>query len=98
MLGSDWGELGGGKAVVARERMAAAGSESCSLRSAVCFVLYILLIFIVVITVPFAVLLNCPYPDPPVFPFFFPFSSAPQRGEGWQSGLVALLLSVTAKL
>jgi len=25
----------------------------------------------------FAVLLNCPYPDPPVSAFFFPFSSAP---------------------
>ena len=30
----------------------------------------------------FAVLLNCPYPDPPVSACFFPFSSAPQRGEG----------------
>jgi len=34
----------------------------------------------------FAVLLNCPYPDPPVSAFFFPFSSARQRGEGRPHG------------
>jgi len=34
----------------------------------------------------FAVLLNCPYPDPPVSACFFPFSSAPRRGEGWPRG------------
>jgi len=31
----------------------------------------------------FAVLLNCPYRNPPVSASFFPFSSAPRRGEGW---------------
>jgi len=30
----------------------------------------------------FAVLLNCPYPDPPVSACSFPFSSAPRWGEG----------------
>jgi len=30
----------------------------------------------------FAVLLNCPYPDPPVSACFFSFSSARRRGEG----------------
>jgi len=34
----------------------------------------------------FAVLLNCPYPDPSVSACFFPFSSAPRRGEGWPRG------------
>ena len=34
----------------------------------------------------FAVLLNCPYPDPPVSACFFPFSSAPRRGEGQPHG------------
>jgi len=29
----------------------------------------------------FAVLLNCPYPDPPVSACFFTFSSAPRWGE-----------------
>jgi len=30
----------------------------------------------------FAFLLNCPYPDPPVSPCFFLFSSAPRQWEG----------------
>jgi len=34
----------------------------------------------------FAVLLNCPYPDPPVSACFFPFSSAPRWGEGRPHG------------
>jgi len=33
-----------------------------------------------------AVLLNCPYPDPPVSACFFPFSSAPRWGEEWPHG------------
>ena len=34
----------------------------------------------------FAVLLHCPYPDPPVSAWFFPFSSAPRQGEGRPCG------------
>jgi len=34
----------------------------------------------------FAVLLNCPYPDPPFSACFFPFSSAPRWGEGRPRG------------
>jgi len=34
----------------------------------------------------FAVLLNCPYPDPPVSACCFPFFSAPWRGEGRPHG------------
>jgi len=34
----------------------------------------------------FAVLLKCPYPDPPVSACFFPFSSAPRQGEGRPCG------------
>jgi len=34
----------------------------------------------------FAVLLNCPYPDPPVSARFFPFSSALRWGEGRPRG------------
>jgi len=34
----------------------------------------------------FAVLLNCPYPDPPVSASFFSFSSACRRGEGRPRG------------
>ena len=35
----------------------------------------------------FAVLLSCPYPDPPVSASFFPFSSAPRPGEGQLRGI-----------
>ena len=38
MLGSGWGELGGGKAIAARERVAVVGGESSFVRSAVCVV------------------------------------------------------------
>jgi len=34
----------------------------------------------------FAVLLKCPYPNPPVSACFFPFSSAPRQGEGRPRG------------
>jgi len=34
----------------------------------------------------FAVLLNCPYPNPPVSACFFPFSSAARWGEGRPRG------------
>jgi len=34
----------------------------------------------------FAVLLNCPYPNPPVSACFFSFSSARRRGEGRPHG------------
>jgi len=34
----------------------------------------------------FAVLLNCPYPYPPVSACFFPFCSTPRRGEGRPRG------------
>jgi len=73
------GELGGGKAVVAWE-----SAEHWAVRFALCillFVLCILLSVLLLLLFPlFAVLLNCPDPDPQVFAFFFPFSSLPQLG------------------
>jgi len=98
MLGSGWGELGGGKAVAAWERSTVAGGESCSLHSAVLFCVFSLSVSLLLLFPWFAVLLNCPYPDSPVFSCFFPFSSAPQQGEGWHSSRVALLSPATAKL
>jgi len=81
MLGSGWGRWAGGKRVVSREHVG-----HWAVRVALCislFVLYILHIGIVVLLFTlFAVQLNCPYPDPQVFAFFIPFSSAPQRREG----------------
>ena len=84
LLGSGGGELGGRNSLAARERAAAAVVENGSVvRSVLCcvFPLSVLLLFPL-----FAVLLNCPYPDPPVSACFFPFSSAPQWGEGWPRG------------
>jgi len=98
MLGSGWGELGGGKAVAAQEH---AGQGA--VREALCLLLFVLCILLICIGVVtafplFAVWLNCPYPNPRDFSCFFPFSSAPQRGEGRQSSHVALLLPAITKL
>jgi len=90
MLGSGWGELGGGKAVAAQERAAAAGGEGGSVRSCCLFCVFSLSVSLLFLFPLFAVLLNCPYPDPPVFAFLFPFSSSPHWGEGRQSDRVAL--------
>jgi len=73
--------------VVAREHAAAAaGGESCSLWSAFLCCVFSLSVLLSLLFPLFAVLLNCPYPDPPVSACFFPFSSAPQRGEGQPRG------------
>jgi len=66
MLASGWGELSGGKAVVAQERAAVAGGESGALHSAVLFCVFSLSVLLLFLFPLFAVLLNCPYPDPPV--------------------------------
>jgi len=84
MLDSECGSwLGrgcGGKLVAAQEL-----KGHRAVRVALCillFVLCILLLSIIVVTVSLlVVLLNCPYPDPQVFIFYFPFSPPPW-GEG----------------
>jgi len=78
------GELEGGNSVVARERTAvtAAVGESGSVRFCCLFCVFSLSVSLLLLFPLFAVLLNCPYPDPPVSAYFFPFSSAPQRGGG----------------
>jgi len=83
MLGSGGGELSGGISLVAGERAAAVVGESGSLCCAVCFVHspYLYRWFPL-----FAVLLNFPYPNPPVSASFFPFSPKPQQGEGRPRG------------
>jgi len=84
--GFRWGGLGGGNSLAAWERAAAVRERAalfCGLCSAVCAVYSPFLLFLFPL---FAVLLNCPYPDPPVSACFFPFSSAPWKGEGWLSG------------
>ena len=80
------GELGSGNSLAAQERAAAVASESGSVGSAVLFCVFSLSVALLFLFPLFAVLLNCPYPDPPVSASFFPFSSAPLRGEGQPCG------------
>jgi len=81
MLGSGVGERGSRNSLAAWER-AAAGGESSSLGCAVCFVFSPFSVSWLL----FAVLLNCPYPNPSVSACFFPFSSEPWWGEGRPHG------------
>jgi len=60
--------------------------ESGPVGRAVCVVLFSSSVSLLFLFPLFAVLLNCPYPDPPVSASFFPFSSAPRRGEGRPRG------------
>jgi len=96
------GELGGGNSVVAWKCVAVAGGESCSLRSVlfcvgcvVRFCVFSLSVSLLFLFPLFAVLLNCPYPDPPVSVCFFRFSSAPRRGEGQLHGAFVIGRSQT---
>jgi len=81
MLGS-----GGGRAW-GRELTRGSGARSvgpgellCGLCSLCC--VFSLSVSLLVLFPLFAVLLNCPYPNPPVSACFFPFSSEPRWGEG----------------
>ena len=96
MLGSGWGELGGRNSLAAREHVAAAVSESCSACSAILCCVFPLSVSLLLLFPLFAVLLNCPYPDPPVF-CLFSFHSPPHPSGG-RGGRVALLLPSAAKL
>jgi len=76
MLGSSRGIRGSGA------RGAGPGRESGSVGCAVCVVFFSLSVSLLFLFLLFAVLLNYPYPNLPVSACFFPFSSAPRRGEG----------------
>jgi len=88
MLGSGGGELGRGNSLAAGERRCRSGPvwESGFLCCAVCVVFSPDLYHSCYCFPLFAVVLNCPYPDPPVSACFFPFSSAPRWGEGRPRG------------
>jgi len=77
---------GSGNSLQAQEHAAAVVGERDSLGSTVLFCVFPLCISLLFLFPLFAVLLNCPYPDPPVFACFFPFSSAPRQGEGRPRG------------
>jgi len=64
------------------ERVAADGSESCSLRSAILFCVFSLSASLLLLFPLFAVLLNCPYPNPPVFACFLSILLHPPAGGG----------------
>ena len=82
MLGSGWGELGSRNSLPAREHRG--WWKFCVLLFWFVYSPYLYRCHYCALC--FAVLLNCPYPDPPVSACFFPFSSVPQRGEGWPRG------------
>jgi len=86
MLGSGGGERGGRNSLAAWERTVAAVRENGSPGRAVCVVFSPFSVSLLFLFPLFAVLLNCCYPDPPVSSCFFPFSSAPQQGEGQPRG------------
>jgi len=86
MLGSCGGKLRGRNSLAAREHEAAAVRESGYLCSTGLFCVFPLTLSLLFLFPLFAVLLNCPYSDPPVSACFFPFSSAPRWGKGWPSG------------
>jgi len=85
MLGSDGG--GGGAGTRSRlgrsQRWCGPRERFCSAGLFCIFPLSVSLLFLFPL---FAVLLNCPYPDPPVSACLFPFSSAPRQGEGQPRG------------
>jgi len=87
---SCWVPVGGGSAAGTHSRLGSARRRSCpgerlcgSCGSCRVFSLSVSLLFLFPL---FAVLLNCPYPDPPVSACFFPFSSASWQWEGRQRG------------
>jgi len=98
MLRSGWEEeLGGGISVTAQERAAATGGESFSLCS-VLFCVFSLSVSLLSLFLWFAVLLNCPYPNPSVSARFLLFSSAPHWGEGRPRGVFVAGHSQTIKM
>jgi len=73
-----WGELGGGNSLTARECTVVVVGESSSVSCAVLCCVFSLSVSLSLLFPLSAVLLNCPYPDPPVFACFFLFFSSPQ--------------------
>jgi len=83
---SRWVPVGGGGVVGTPLLLGSAQRWSCP-REWACFCrVFSLSVSLLLLFSLFAVLLNCPYPDPPVSACFFPFSSAPRRGEGRPRG------------
>jgi len=90
MLGSgEGGDLRGGNSLAARERVAAVRERAALFRglySAGLFCVFPFSVSFLLLFPLFTVLLNCPYPDPPVSACFFLFFSAPRQVEGQPRG------------
>jgi len=82
---SCWVLVGRGSGVAETQSWLRSG-KSGSVRSCCLCRLFSLSILLLFLFPLFAVLLNCPHPDPLVSACFFPFSSPPQRGEGLPRG------------
>jgi len=85
MLGSEWGSWLGGKFVVFRESAGHWAVRVALCIHAVCFVYSFYQYYRCHCSLHLLFLLNCPYSDPRVLPFFFPLFSPPHQGEGQQS-------------
>jgi len=87
MLGSGGGEMGGGNSLAAQQCACRSGPEkSSSVGCVVCVDVFPLSVSLLFLFPLFAVLSNCPYPNPPLSACFFPFSSTPWRGDGRPRG------------
>jgi len=83
-VGGSWGAGTHSRLRRAQQRQSCPGERLCGSCGLFCVIpLSVSLLFLFPV---FAVLLNCPYPDPPVSACFFPFSSAPRWGEGRPRG------------
>jgi len=86
---SCWVPAGGSWAAGSHSRLGSMRRQRAVrvLRSTVLFCVFSLSVLLLLLLFPlFAVLLNCPYPKPPVFACVFPFSSTPWQGEGRPRG------------
>jgi len=97
---SRWVPVGGSWAAGTHSRLGRAqwrrsgpGERVCGLCGLCC--VFSLSVSLLLLFPLFAVLLNCPYPDPPVSACFFPFSSTPRQGEGRPRGSFVAVRSQT---
>ena len=83
---SRWVPVGGCGAAGTHSRLGSTRRRSCP-GERVCFCrVFSLSVSLLFLFPLFAVLLNCPYPNPPVSASFFSFSSARRQGEGRPRG------------
>ena len=92
---SCWVPVGGSCAAGSQSRLGSARRRRSG-RTAlqpVLFCVFPLSVSLLLLFPLFAVLLNFPYPDPPVSACFFPLSFAPRWGERWPCGTFVALCS-----